>query len=678
MIGRHRLRLGVGLSLFGAALVEMFVPGSLPVPVGDGAVPLTGGLLLIYAYYVRHSSEDGALRQASTPDPEVPTPTPAPGDDLDDVLTQFLPARAIYSSTRTRRGLRAAAIAVLTRYGDCTEAEARQRVDDGTWTSDSRAAAFLDDTGRASRGITTRLRDRLANESPYERDLGHTVTAIAAVADVPTSDWVDGDDTIRRRVRQAVGASGTRGRAAGSNASDGTPITSTGSQGASVESNGGGAPAGTTADAEQPESGPEPDHGIRRSTRRWRGVSLVAFVALGVGLLAEQPAVLLAGVVGIGYAAYARSIPFDPVGLSVERSVSDGDPDPGDDVEVTVTITNDSSRFVPDLRVVDGVPEALAVTDGSPRYGTALRGGESTTFSYTIEARRGRHEFQPTLLVTRNLPGTTEREVLVGAASALTCVPSLRPTRERVPLRDQASQYTGAVETDVGGDGVAFHTTRRYQPGDALNRIDWHHRARTGELATLEFRQERAATVVLVVDAQSSAYVSPGPDDHAVDRSVAAARRVFTRLLDDGHRVGVAAMGATDCWLPPGAGRDHRVRGQTLFAADPAFSSVPDDAVFSLRWKRRLRRRLPDAAQLIVFSPLCDRLTVRNIRQFDAEGHATTVVSPDPTADRTPGQRLMRVYRTVAMTDLRRGGIPVLDWDPDDSLDGLLARGRHG
>ncbi|MFC4541063.1 DUF58 domain-containing protein [Halosolutus amylolyticus] len=677
MSDRRRLLLGAGLVLFGVAVAEMVVPGLLPVPVGDRAVPITGGLVLLYAVYVRRSGGRTAIRRASTPDPEVRVPTPTPGDDVDGALKQFLTARAVYSSTRTRRGLRAAAITVLTRYGDCTEDEARTRVDEGTWTADPRAAAFLGDTDGPSRTIAGRLRDRVAGGSQYDRNIRHTVDAIAAVADVPTPDRDDGDDGIHRRLGRAVGRAGTR--VAGSNGTDRTPVTSTASRSASVAANGGETSAGTTAGTGRSESGPEAKPGIRRSTNHWRGVGLVAFVALGVGLLAEQPAPLLAGIVGIGYAAYARSAPFDPVRLSVERSVSDERPDPGDVVEVTVTITNESPRLLPDVRIVDGVPEALVVTDGSPRYGTALRGGASATFSYTVEARRGRHAFQPTLVVARNLPGTVERELLVTAASTLTCVPPLRPTGERVPLREQVSRYTGAVETDAGGAGVEFHTTRRYQPGDPLNRIDWHRQARTGDLATLEFRQERAATVVLVVDVQSSAYVSPGPEaDHAVDRSVAAARRVFARLLDDGHRVGIATMGAADCWLQPGTGRDHRSRGRTLLATDPALSPVPRDDEFSVRWRRRLRRRLPETAQVIVFSPLCDRSTVRSIRQFDAAGHATTVVSPDPTAGRTPGQRLQRVSRRVATTDLRRAGIPVLDWGPDNSLDELLARGWHG
>ncbi|WP_247003719.1 DUF58 domain-containing protein [Halosolutus gelatinilyticus] len=660
------LLVGAGLGLFGLALVEMVAPGSLPMPIGDPLVPVVGGLVLCYAYYVRWSGDGSGVTQASIPDPEDVPPTPTPGDEFDEVLKQFLDSGTVYSTTRTKRGLRAAAIAVLTRYADCTESEARERVDDGTWTADPYAASLLSETNDSPGRLLDRLRTPFLAESQYERAVRRTVSEIAAIAAVPVPEREV--ETIRSRIRQTIGSSPERTAAP-------SPARRAASGPAATD---GRAPAGTTVDSDRMAAeGSTTRSGIRRSTNHWSGVGLVAFVALGVGLLVERPAILLAAVVGIGYAAYARSMPLEPVQLSFERSLGDDDPEPGDDVEVTVTITNGSSRFLPDLRVVDGVPPGLAVTDGSPRFGTALRAGDSTTFSYTVTARRGEHEFRPAIAVARNLPGTVERELLLSAPSVLRCVPPLRPTREAVPLRAQASEYTGVVETDAGGAGVEFYSTRQYQPGDAMNRIDWHHHARTGELATLKFRRERAAVVVLVVDVQSSAYVSPGPEsEHAVDRSIAAARRIFAGLLADGHRVGIAAMGAPDCWLAPSTGRDHRARGRTLFATDPIFSSVPDDDQFTLYWKRRLRRRLPDAAQLIVFSPLCDRSTIRYVREFEARGHSTTVVSPDPTADRTPGQQLARVYRTVATTDLRRAEIPVLDWAPEESLDEVLARAR--
>jgi uncharacterized protein (DUF58 family) len=212
-----------------------------------------------------------------------------------------------------------------------------------------------------------------------------------------------------------------------------------------------------------------------------------------------------------------------------------------------------------------------------------------------------------------------------------------------------------------------------------MNRIDWNRRAKTGELTTLELREERAAKVVLAVDVRPSAYVGPTPDaDHGVDRSVAAVSRVFARLLDDGHQVGVATLGPAECWIEPSSGMSHRHHVRTVLGSDPAFSSVPTESEEgAFFWEQRLRQLLPDNTQLVVLSPLCDSATVRTIRRFEAYGYPVTVISPDPTADRTPNQRLQRISRSMFLTDLRQSGVPVFDWKPDEPLEGVLKAGRY-
>ncbi|MFC7196381.1 DUF58 domain-containing protein [Halosimplex aquaticum] len=72
-----------------------------------------------------------------------------------------------------------------------------------------------------------------------------------------------------------------------------------------------------------------------------------------------------------------------------------------------------------------------------------------------------------------------------------------------------------------------------------MNRIDWKRQARTGELATIDFRLERAASLVFLFDARDASYVAPEPGEHhAVDRSVEAAVEAFGALSDQGNMVG--------------------------------------------------------------------------------------------------------------------------------------------
>lgn len=412
-----------------------------------------------------------------------------------------------------------------------------------------------------------------------------------------------------------------------------------------------------------------------RRTNRWRGVSAVALLAGSLGVLFSRPLVLLSGVVGVAFAAYARTARAPDVNLDVTRTVSDAEPLPGDDVDVRLTVENVRGATLADLRLVDGVPDALPVTGGSARLGTALRPGKTASLSYTVTAERGEHEFDPVLAVVRDFSGAVEVETTVECETTLSCVPKLGTTVD-VPLRSQTTQYTGRVTTDEGGSGVEFHATREYRPGDPLSRVDWNRLARTGELTTVEFREERAASVVVLVDTREKAYLAPDDEErNAVQYGVDAAGKIVTRLLDSGDRVGLASLGPEACWLAPGAGHEQQAQVRDLLATDPAFSPVPSSKQFYPTTRlRELRKRLPATSQVVFVTPLCDDFGPAVARRLDAEGHLVTVVSPDPTATGTPGQRFARTQRRHRISKLREGGIRVVDWDTDDSLGVALAR----
>ena len=416
---------------------------------------------------------------------------------------------------------------------------------------------------------------------------------------------------------------------------------------------------------------------VDRETGRWLGIGAVALVAAALGIVTAQPALLLAGGVGGVFVAYTAAAAPPSGDLELVRAVDQLEAAPGDEVTVTVTVTNTGSSTLPDVRLVDGVPAGLEVVDGSPRLGTALRPGRRATVRYTVEAARGVHEFTPATVLLRGLTGAIERETRVAATEStrLTCVSSLS-TGVPLPLRTQTTQYTGRVPTDTGGPGTEFHAVREYRPGDSLSRIDWRRAARTGEFATVEYRQEQAATVQLVVDTRAEAYVGPEDEPTAVERSIDAAGETFTSLLATGDQVGLTAFGPVDTWISPGAGDDHRARARHRLATDPAFAPTPPEQPFfaTIRFDG-LRRRLSPETQVVLFSPVTDEYILSVARRLDAYGHRVTVVSPDPGDPGTPGRALARAERDVRLSTLRGAGIRVVDWG-DESLAAAIAAAR--
>ncbi|WP_144902091.1 DUF58 domain-containing protein [Halobellus captivus] len=414
-------------------------------------------------------------------------------------------------------------------------------------------------------------------------------------------------------------------------------------------------------------------------TNRWVGIEGAALLAGALGVVLQRPPLLLVAGLGVAYTAYAWLGEAPEPSLVVERRVDDDDPDPESAVEVSVQVRNAGSRTLWDLRLVDGVPPGLTVTAESPRHGTALRPGATVAFSYEVEAVRGAHAWEPLTAVVRNPSGGRERkaEIDPDEPTTLSCTPSLDATDD-LPLRGLTTAYTGRVPTDVTGAGLEFASTRAYRRGDPPGRIDWNRYARTGELSTVEFRQERSAAVVLLIDARQVSYVASDPrHKHAVEHGVDAATEAFASLLDTGDRVGIAALSPTECWLPPRSGREHRSRGRQLLATHPALSSTPPEEPYSTASDvKRLRRRLPADAQVLFFSPLVDDLAVEAVRQLDAHGHLVTVVSPDVTVGGTIGRRLARAERRNRLVGLRRAGIRVIDWT-DESLTAEIVRARR-
>jgi len=400
-------------------------------------------------------------------------------------------------------------------------------------------------------------------------------------------------------------------------------------------------------------------------TGRWSGVTAIAFGLGGAGILLRRPALLLVAVMAVAFAAHARAGTAPAPAVALERTVVADGPRPGDEVEVRIDVENVGDALLPDLRLVDGVPEGLEAVEPA-RTGTALRPGASTQFSYLVEASRGVHEFEPAVAASRDASGSAEyrEEVAVEGDAALTCVPPL-PTPVAPPLRHQTMDATGDILTRESGSGLAFETVREYRRGDPLSRIDWNRTAQTGELRTVEYQREQAASVVVLVDTRAEAYVAPSPGDPpAVERAVEAAAAVAAGLLDGGNRVGLATLSPDPVWLPPATGATHRARIRETLATHPGLGAVPPGGKFRAYTALvRLRRRLPPSAQVVYCAPLADDYGASVARRLDAHGHRVTVVSPDPGTDATVGGQVARIERSLRCMELRRANVPVVDWE---------------
>lgn len=470
---------------------------------------------------------------------------------------------------------------------------------------------------------------------------------------------------------------------------------------------------------------------LRRSGR-WNWAIGAALGLAATGLFVQEHVLVLAATIPLWYVAITAVIGLSIPPIRVERSIEHDATAPGEHVPVELTLTNEGAEPITDLRVIDRVPAELPVAEGTPRGCFSLEPDESATVSYAVSARRGEFEFDTPLLRLRNLTGELVADINAVyddrddpataiddeaapepaaepagpvAADGGTAVDDGTPSRsataasedavvvtgdrslsctlpvEDVPLSGESLERIGRIETDDAGVGTQFHSVRDYQRGDSQRSIDWRRYARTGELTTVEYHEDRSTTAVVLVDARDETYISPNPaDPAALTLNAFAAERAFDTLWSAGHEVGLSVItdGVPDV-IGPGGGPELAYRAQDAIeevrSRSPRWVSLTDRGARDVATAaaNRLVTTLPDDAQLVYFTPALDEYVTVFAQHLLARGHELTIVSPDVVTTPVASQRLLAAERKRRLTELRATGATVVDWKRDRPLQLVLA-----
>lgn len=464
---------------------------------------------------------------------------------------------------------------------------------------------------------------------------------------------------------------------------------------------------------------------MKRHVKRW-GVGLLATLALlGIGLLYADPTLVAAALIPLVYVLYGTlsSVPTETA-CTVERSIQPSTPEPGEPITVTLRIHNEGDSVLSDVRLIDGVPEELVVTEGSPRLVRPLSPGESASTSYTAIAKRGEFVFDPPSVRIRSLAASRweTRAVPVVGDSGFTCA----NVAGAPPLVDRSIRRQGRLSVDEGGSGLEFYSTRQYVRGDPVNRIDWHHVAKTGEFVTVQYRKEQSVRAVVIVDARSVNNVAPAPGyPTGTDLSAYAGERLFDALEDAGVVTSATAFGFEEGdlgglvgpdglpWIDPEHDTGKRGRASLLFRriqtaterpAEPLSLSFPrDDIQAAAGWTgtpgthtderqpgararadggdqqggegqspdddiHRLLTRLPEETELVLCTPLLDNWPVKLANTLSMRGYTLVVISPDVVNTDTSGQRLAAMSRRARLQALNSLGVETVRWEITDSV----------
>ncbi|WP_323675579.1 DUF58 domain-containing protein [Halorubellus sp. PRR65] len=408
-------------------------------------------------------------------------------------------------------------------------------------------------------------------------------------------------------------------------------------------------------------------------TGRYRGALAVAAVVAAVGALAGTPVLLLAAVVVAVVPAVGHAAASPEPAIVVDRNVRPADPAPGETVTVELRATNAGDVGLADVRVVDAPPDGVEVVDGSRALATALEPGGVATTAYEAVIPAGEHAFDDPFVAVHDATGSVAVAGRVAVEETTVAPTAPLPDGDAVTVAPPARGRPGRRPSDDAGDGLAFESVREYRRGDPAARVDWRRYARTGDLATVRYRERRAPTVVLVVDARERAHLAPDADaESAIRRGVDAARRVAGGA--DLAHVGVVALAPGYPTLDPGVGREHAHRVRAFLDGIPGVSTAPEPLAADGRaLAAAVRARLPRGAQVCLCTPACDDAVADAATRLAAAGHAVGVCSPDPTSTEAAGDRLAALERRARLRALRRRGVAVVDW-ADEPLETALDR----
>jgi uncharacterized protein (DUF58 family) len=269
-------------------------------------------------------------------------------------------------------------------------------------------------------------------------------------------------------------------------------------------------------------------------------VILLVALAIQSGLLAYAAYVLL------GVLLLTRLLTKS--GLNVvraERTVSAGEIDAGQRVEVEVRAENTGRLPIPWLLLEDLLPD-YALHQRPPRLRVkgkrlqirVLRGAHTARLRYKLEdLRRGFYQIGPLVLESGDLFGLHRRYRVVAPPEYVLVYPRVVPLRgydiaSRRPIGDvRLSHRLYEDPTRIAG-------VRPYESGDPLNRIHWRASARTGRLHSKVYDPSSLAGATLVLDYHKAGYTSRG-EPHRSDLAATAAVSLAFAVSELGQQIGL-------------------------------------------------------------------------------------------------------------------------------------------
>jgi uncharacterized protein (DUF58 family) len=286
----------------------------------------------------------------------------------------------------------------------------------------------------------------------------------------------------------------------------------------------------------------------------------------------------------------------------------------------------------------------------------------------------GRRSIGPVHVTCSGRGGTwsTAVQAWAGPIDVFPRPPAVRPRLVPPELLRRIGEHTGRAV----GEGIEFAGVRSYLPGDRLRDVNWRVTSRRGQLHVNQRAAQRAADLVVMIDAFSD--IGP-PGETTLDTAVRGAAGLVAAYLRTGDRAGIVTLGGMLRWLGPAPGERQFYRIAEMVLGVRFHSDVTPDL------GRIPRTALPPGALVVLFSPLIDQRSLGVVTDLRQRGFPVVVVDvlrAEPSGLARSrlsdlGLRIWRLDREAQRFGLESAGIPVISWPVDEELDAAMATVRR-
>ena len=323
--------------------------------------------------------------------------------------------------------------------------------------------------------------------------------------------------------------------------------------------------------------------------------------------------------------------------VTYERSLARNRAFVGDEVPITVSITNKKPVPLGWLRLYDRIPPDVEVRGGqmgeqvgatalSLVLSASMGWYEKVVWEYRLKCTaRGYYRLGPARLESGDLFGFFTSEKMVPQRDDLLVYPEVASLPELgIPsLRPMGDARTGLP---IHRDTSRPATVRDYQRGDPLKWVDWKLSAKTGRFQVRVFDPSSSTTIVLVVAIETNPISWGGYSAALLERVIRAAASVANHAAEEGSELGLFSNGSAiradrPMVIPPSAEPDH------LSVVLEALATITP-VVMSPMHKRLgdHARRFPMGSTLVIVTAMVDPELVAVIATLKRMGHPIVVL----------------------------------------------------